>query len=234
VPSLRTIRRVYKPLVWTACLAPLAWLVGRATGLGGLDLGPNPVEAIQDTLGIWGLRMMLLTLAITPLRRIIGAPWPLQFRRMLGLFTLFYAGLHFLTYVLLDQTLDMALIIEDIVKRPFITLGFTGLLLLVPLAVTSTSGWRRRLGRRWQRLHRFAYLIAILMCWHYYWQVKQDVTEPLAYSGTLGLLLAVRLKPGPLWLSCCNRVRRAARYPALRFLLPRKRATESPPRQFSE
>jgi sulfoxide reductase heme-binding subunit YedZ len=147
---MRAIRFAYKPVVFLACLAPLLWLVARALEAGAPGLGPNPVEVIQDTLGIWGLRFILITLAVTPFRRIIGAAWPAQFRRMLGLFAFSYISLHFLAYLLLDQTLDMAAIIEDIAERPYITIGFSAWTLMTPLAITSTKGWRRRLRKRWQ------------------------------------------------------------------------------------
>ncbi len=193
MPTLKQIRSVWKPAAFALCLLPLAWLLLGLAGLGGLDLGPNPIEAIQDHLGIWGLRLILATLAVTPLRLAIGQAWPLQFRRMLGLFAFTYCGLHFLNYLLLDQTADIAAITEDIVERPFITIGFVALLLMVPLAVTSTNGWRRRLGVRWLQLHRLVYVTAMLACWHFYWQVKKDVTEPLIYAVILSVLLGIRL-----------------------------------------
>lgn len=179
--------------MFALCLLPMAWLLLGLAGLGGLDPGPNPVEAIQDHLGIWGLRLILVTLAVTPVRLAIGQAWPLQFRRMLGLFAFTYCSLHFLNYLLLDQTLDIAAIAEDILERPFITIGFVAVLLMVPLAVTSTNGWRRRLGVRWLQLHRLVYVTAMLACWHFYWQVKKDVTEPLIYIVILTVLLGIRL-----------------------------------------
>jgi sulfoxide reductase heme-binding subunit YedZ len=179
-------------VVFTAALLPLAGLVAGAAGVEAFRLGVNPVETIQDTTGIWALRLLLLTLAMTPLRLVTGQAWPLQFRRMLGLFAFAYAALHFTNYLLLDRTLDFAEIIPDIAKRPYITIGFSALVLLVPLAVTSTAGWRRRLGPRWPKLHRLVYLITILACWHFWWQVKKDVTEPLVYCAILATLLAMR------------------------------------------
>ena len=128
--------------------------VWRAFELGGTDLGANPIEKIQDTLGQWGLRFLLITLAVTPLRDWFNAPWLVQLRRMLGLFAFFYVLLHFLTWLILDQGLYWSGILDDIAKRPFITIGFAALLLLIPLAVTSTNGMMRRLGRRWKTLHR--------------------------------------------------------------------------------
>ena len=161
--------------------------------VGSLRLGPNPIEDIQDTMGIWALRFIMVTLAVTPLRHLTGQVWLLQFRRMLGLFAFVYAALHFLNYLVLDQTFDLAGIIEDIIERPFITIGFSALLMLVPLAITSTNNWRRKLGLRWQSLHRLVYVIGIFGCWHFYWQVKKDLTEPLIYIGILTALLGFRL-----------------------------------------
>lgn len=161
--------------------------------VGGLRLGPNPQLVIRDFLGEWGLRLLLLTLAMTPLRWILGRPWPVQLRRLLGLWSFAYLLLHFLTYFFLDQSLDLPAIVADITKRPFITIGFLGFLLMIPLAVTSTAGWRRRLGSRWLTLHRLVYVVAMLGCWHFYWLVKRDVREPLIYIVVLAFLLGMRL-----------------------------------------
>ncbi len=193
MPKLRHIRFVYKPIVFAACLMPFVWLLAMAFELGDLDLGANPVEKIQDTLGIWGLRFVLVTLSITPVRQLTKMNWLLQFRRMLGLFAFFYVAMHFLNYLVLDQTFSLSLILEDITERPFITIGFTAFLLLIPLAITSTAGWRRRLAKRWQQLHYSVYLVGLLGCWHFYWQVKKDLSEPLIYVGILVLLLIPRL-----------------------------------------
>jgi sulfoxide reductase heme-binding subunit YedZ len=193
VPSLRQIRFFWKPVAFLLCLTPLAILALQAFEIAGLHLGRNPVEDIQDTLGIWGIRFIMLTLAITPLRRLSGKVWLLRFRRMFGLFTFTYCGLHFLNYLVLDQTFDFNAIIEDILERPFITIGFAGIMLMTPLAITSTNGWRRRLGARWPQLHRLVYFIGILACWHFYWQVKKDITEPLIYICILTLLLGIRV-----------------------------------------
>ena len=190
--TLRTTARALKPFVFLLCLAPLLWLTLQIFAVGELRLGPNPVEDIQDWLGIWGLRFILATLAMTPLAWVIG-PLPIRFRRMLGLFAFTYCGLHFLNYLVLDQTLDPGAIIEDIIERPFITIGVFGVLSMVPLAITSTRGWQRRLGRQWLTLHRIVYLTGIAACWHFYWQVKKDLTEPLIYCAILAVLLGVRL-----------------------------------------
>ncbi len=192
MPSLKQIRNIGKPIVFVVALLPLAWLAGGLFGLGA-NLGADPIETLQDELGIWGLRFLLLTLAVTPLQWLIGKPWPFHFRRMLGLFACFYATLHFLNYLVLDQDLFLPEIIEDILKRPFITVGFGALVMMMPLAVTSTAGWRRRLGSRWGRLHQLIYPLAILACWHFWWQVKKDITEPLIYAALLALLLGVRI-----------------------------------------
>jgi sulfoxide reductase heme-binding subunit YedZ len=191
-PGERFARFVLKPLVLLCCLAPLGWLVAGIAGVGGVSLGANPVEEILHTLGKWALNFLLVTLCITPLRQLTGWVHWMRLRRMLGLTAFFYALGHFLFYVLVDQGADLRVIVEDIAKRPYITVGFTGLLLLVPLALTSTRAAMRRLGRRWQRLHRLVYLVAALGCVHYYWQVKADVREPLIYFGVLALLLGWR------------------------------------------
>lgn len=187
----RLIRFVAKPLVFLACLLPLGWLLWKgATG----GLGANPIEAFIRGLGDWALRFLLLSLAVTPLRLVSGWPTILRFRRMLGLFAFFYAGLHLSAYVGLDNVFDWGAIGADIVKRTYITLGMGAFVLLVPLAVTSTAGWVKRLGAaRWRRLHRLAYPAAILAVGHYYAMVKADVRAPLLHGAILALLLAIRL-----------------------------------------
>lgn len=162
---------------------------------GVLDqLGANPIEKITRTTGYWTLTLLLVTLAVTPLRRFFGWSWPGRFRRMLGLFAFFYGCLHFLTYLVLDQFFDWAGIVKDIAKRPYITVGFTALLLLVPLAVTSTDGMIRRLGgKRWRVLHRLVYLIAILGVVHFWWLVKKDISRPAIDAAILALLLGFRM-----------------------------------------
>lgn len=162
--------------------------------VGGL--GANPIEFITRSTGTWTLVGLLVTLSVTPMRRLTGRAELARYRRMLGLFTFFYAALHFITYVSLDQFFDPAAIASDIIKRPFITVGFTAFVLLVPLAATSSNAMMRRLGRRWRPLHRLIYLIALLGVIHYLWQVKKDVTEPLIYGAVLILLMALRLPWG--------------------------------------
>ena len=156
------------------------------------SLGANPVEEIQDRLGNWGLRFIMIALAVTPLRRITGRPELLRFRRMLGLFAFFYTLLHFLAWLILDQGIYWSAIVEDIAERPFITIGFLALLILTAMAVTSTNGMRRRLGRRWQQLHYGAYATGILGVWHYWWQVKNDFRDPVIYAVILAVLLGLR------------------------------------------
>ena len=186
-------RFIYKPLVFTACLLPLVWLACGAFGWLGASLGVDPVKELEHECGKTALNLLLLTLAVTPVRELTGQPQLVRLRRMLGLFVFFYVVLHFTIYLVLDLELNFRTLGTDIAKRPYITIGFTGLLLLIPLAVTSTNGMMRRLGRRWQSLHRLVYVIAILGVWHFYWQVKRDVREPLIYAGLLGILLGYRL-----------------------------------------
>jgi len=192
MPSVRAIR-LFKALVFLLCLVPLVKLGLEAFNLLEPGLGAHPVEELLNRCGKWGLNFLLVTLAVTPLRRITGQNWLLRLRRMLGLFAFFYILLHFLIYLVLDQGLAVAYIVEDIVERPYITLGMTGLLLLIPLAVTSTNGMMRRLGRRWQKLHRLVYVIGILGVVHFFWQVKEDFLEPQIYAAILSALLAYRL-----------------------------------------
>jgi methionine sulfoxide reductase heme-binding subunit len=186
-------RFIYKPLVFIACLGPLAWLTCGALGWFGVSLGADPVKELEHEAGKTALNLLLLTLAVTPLRELTSRPQLLRLRRMLGLFAFFYVVVHFTIYLVLDLELNFATLGADIAKRPYITIGFTALLLLIPLAVTSTNGMMRRLGRRWQTLHRLVYVIAVLGVWHFYWQVKRDVREPLLYAGILAVLLGYRL-----------------------------------------
>jgi methionine sulfoxide reductase heme-binding subunit len=187
------VRRYVKPLLFIVCLLPFARLVLGAFNIAGFNLGTNEVETVQDTLGQWGLRFLVITLAITPLRDWFNAPWLIQLRRMLGLFAFFYVLMHFLTWLILDQGIYWAGILEDIAKRPFITIGFLAFLLLIPLAATSTNAMMRRLGKRWKTLHRLIYPITLLGVWHFWWQVKADIREPLIYLTLTVLLLSWRV-----------------------------------------
>jgi sulfoxide reductase heme-binding subunit YedZ len=190
--TLSKIRLIGKPVAFILCLVPATLVVTDAFELTG-SLGANPVEAIQDRFGIWGLRFILIALAVTPLRRITGWNWLVRFRRMLGLFAFFYVLMHFLAWLLLDQGLLLTAIAEDIVKRPFITIGFAALVLLIAMALTSTNGIRRRMGKRWQQLHYSIYAVGVLGVWHFWWQVKLDTSEPTMYAAILAALLGYRL-----------------------------------------
>jgi sulfoxide reductase heme-binding subunit YedZ len=182
-----------KVAVWAACLTPLALLVLRAFEVGGSSLGANPTEEILFVCGKTALNLLVLTLCITPIRRSTGITRLIAFRRLLGLFAFFYLVLHVLTYAVLDLRLDWSTLGPDIAKRPYITIGFTALVLMIPLVVTSTRGWQRRLGRRWTKLHRLVYAIAVLGVIHYYWQSKLDVSEPLLYAFVFGVLFLARI-----------------------------------------
>jgi sulfoxide reductase heme-binding subunit YedZ len=185
-------RLIYKPVIFIASLVPLAWLLCGAFGWFGESLGADPVKKLEHEFGKTALNFLLLTLLVTPVKNLAGLPHVLRLRRMLGLFAFFYVVLHFTVYLVLDLELNFSTLFADIAKRPYITIGFAALLMLIPLAVTSTNRMMRRLGRRWQRLHRLIYVIAVLGVWHFYWQVKRDVREPLIYVGMLAVLLGYR------------------------------------------
>jgi methionine sulfoxide reductase heme-binding subunit len=185
-------RFVYKPLVFIASLVPLAWMACGLIGWLGQSLGADPVKQLEHSCGKTALNLLLITLLVTPVRQLTGWTHLLRLRRMLGLFAFFYVVMHFAVYVVLDLELNFRTVLADIAKRPYITIGFIALLMLIPLAVTSTNKMMRRLGRRWQKLHRLIYVIAILGVWHFYWQVKRDVREPLIYAGILAVLLGYR------------------------------------------
>ena len=187
----RRIRFIGKPLVFTVSLMPALWLAGKLFGITG-ELGANPVEAVLDHFGNWGIRFVMITLAVTPLGKLTGWNSLIRFRRMLGLFAYFYVLLHFLTWLVLDQGLLVSAIVEDIAKRPFITLGFAAFLMLTAMAVTSPLAVRRRMGRRWQQLHYSVYAVGILAVCHFWWQVKADFREPLIYALILAGLLGYR------------------------------------------
>ncbi|MXW36173.1 MAG: sulfoxide reductase heme-binding subunit YedZ [Acidobacteria bacterium] len=179
-----------KPFVFLACLIP-ALLLGWDAFTGGL--GVNPIEDITHRTGDWALRFLLVTLAVTPLRWLAGWNGLIRFRRMIGLFAFFYAVLHFSTYLVFDHFFDLLLIIDDVAERRYVTAGFVGFVLMIPLAVTSTQGWIRRLGRRWAVLHRLVYASAVAGVVHFLWLVKIDIGEPLIYAVILAILLGARL-----------------------------------------
>ena len=183
---------IYKPAVFLACVAPAVWLVWAAlTG----NLSANPIDDITDATGRWCLRFLLITLAISPLRQITGWNSLIRFRRMFGLYAFFYAFLHLLRYVWLENLFVVEDMIIDIGKRPFIAAGFASFLAMAPLAFTSTKKWIARLGgRRWQILHRLVYFSAVAAVLHYYWLVKLDVRPPVAYAAVLAVLLGFRIR----------------------------------------
>jgi sulfoxide reductase heme-binding subunit YedZ len=205
--STQVVRFVLKPAAFAAALGPAAWLVW--AGLTG-NLSVNPLSDLTNETGLWALRFICITLAVTPIRRLTGWNEVVRFRRMTGLFAFFYGSLHFLTYVIADRFAGLDFpdgivawstvvnlvqsVGEDVYKRPFITIGFTTLMLMLPLAVTSTAGWIRRLGgRNWQALHRLIYLAGLTAILHYWWLVKADITSPQRYAVTIGVLLTFRL-----------------------------------------
>ena len=180
-----------KVCAWAVCLAPLAALSFQAWSN---DLGANPISYLTNTLGDWAFRLLLASLAMTPLRVLFGWSWPIALRRLLGLFAFAYAALHFGVWIVLDQFFDWPAMLADIVKRPYITVGMAALLLLIPLAVTSTTGMIKRLGgRAWNRLHSLVYAIGVLAALHFFWLAKKARTEPYWYALVLALLLAIRL-----------------------------------------
>ena len=180
-----------KVLVFLLCLAPLFRLAWR---VWNQDVTANPTEFIQHFTGDWAIRLIVATLAVTPLRKLLGVPGLIRFRRMIGLFAFFYACLHVLTYLWLDKLFDFPAMLKDVGRRPFITAGFAAFVCLVPLAATSTAGWIRRLGgKRWQRLHSLVYVTAIAAVAHYYWLVKSDIRQPALYGTLVALLLAWRV-----------------------------------------
>jgi sulfoxide reductase heme-binding subunit YedZ len=187
--------RITKVLIFLAALVPLGRLAWKAFHGG---LGANPVEVITHSTGDWTLILIMTTLSITPLRQLTKQYWLIGLRRMIGLFAFFYGCLHFTTYLWLDKSFDVHEMIKDVAKRPFITAGFTAFALIIPLALTSTRGWIRRLGKNWQRLHRLIYITGIAGIVHYIWLVKADLRKPLQYAFVLGVLLSYRIV---VWLS---------------------------------
>src|SRR5712671_8164236 len=187
--------RLTKIAIFLAALVPLERLAWRALHAG---LGPNPIEFITHSTGDWTMILVLTTLSITPLRKLTKQYWLIGIRRMIGLFAFFYGSLHFTTYIWLDKSFDVHEMIKDVYKRPFITAGFTAFVMMIPLALTSTKGWIRRLGKNWQRLHRLIYVTAIAGVVHYIWLVKADLREPLRYAFVLAVLLSYRIV---VWLT---------------------------------
>lgn len=183
------MRRLLKPGIFLLCLVPMALIVFD----GFTDsLGANPIEEITHRTGDWALRLLLITLAVTPARRLLNWTWATRLRRMLGLFAFFYVLLHFLTYLVLDQYFDWGEILKDIAKRPYITIGFAAFVMLIPLTVTSTNGMIRRMGQRWHKLHKLVYVIGVFSVFHYLWLVKADLLQPVIYAIILIALLSVR------------------------------------------
>jgi len=182
---------VFKPAVWVICLAPLALLVYD----GFTDnLTANPIEKITNTTGIWTLRLIVATIAITPLRRATGLNQLINYRRVIGLFAFFYGSLHFTTFFLFDHQLDVAAMLKDVKERPYITAGFTAFVLMIPLAITSTTGWIRRMGgKNWNLLHKLVYITALAAVLHYFWKVKLDATNPVYYGVVVVFLLGFRV-----------------------------------------
>lgn len=205
----KTLRFALKPLVFLICLGPLVTLVWK---LVQQNLGANPVDVITRSTGKWTLTFLLITLSVTPVRKLAGMPWLIKFRRMLGLFAFFYGSLHLMTYVWLDKSFDVPAMLHDIAKRKFITAGMTAWASMLPLAITSTTGWIRRLGgKRWQKLHRLIYLSATAGVVHFIWLVKADLRRPLTYGAILSVLLAYRLTT---WVVSRARTKANTRQPA--------------------
>jgi sulfoxide reductase heme-binding subunit YedZ len=197
--TIRQIRFIWKPTIFLLCLVPAGLVITDLFEITG-TLGANPVEAMLDRFGTWAIRFIMIALAVTPLRKLSGWNWLIRFRRMFGLFTFFYALTHFLVWLMLDRGLyfsglDEVLpaVVEDLTKRTFITLGFTALVLLTAMAVTSTAGMRRRMGRHWQKLHYSAYAVGLLGVWHYWWQVKKGADDAIYYAAIFAVLIGLRM-----------------------------------------
>jgi sulfoxide reductase heme-binding subunit YedZ len=212
-----TRNQVLKPIVFLACLLPLASL-----GLRAVEgrMGANPIERITHQTGWWTLAFLLGSLAITPLRRLSKVLWLVQYRRMIGLFAFFYGTLHMLTYVWLDQFFDVRAMVHDIGKRPFITMGSLAYLSMIPLALTSTKWSIRKLGKKWQTLHRLAYVAAVAGVIHFLWLVKKDKSEPATFAIVLGVLFAIRI-----WFIIQERRSKAS---GARVILPTGQRTADP------
>lgn len=197
--TLRQIRLIWKPIVFLLCLVPAGLVITDLLEITG-TLGANPVEAMLDRFGNWSIRFIMITLAVTPLRKLTGWNWLVRFRRMFGLFTFFYVLMHFLVWLMLDRGLYFSgfaevlpAVVEDLIKRTFITLGFAALILLTAMAVTSTAGMRRRMGKRWQKLHYSAYAVGMLGVWHYWWQVKKGPDDAIYYAAIFAVLMGLRI-----------------------------------------
>lgn len=188
-PTTNQIKFIVKPILFIACLFPFLLLVFNAVND---SLGVNPVETLTHETGEWALRFLLITLCVTPVRRLINANWLIKLRRMLGLYVFFYAVLHFVTYIWLDQFFEWLEILEDIPKRPFIAIGFVSLLLLLPLAITSTNAMQRRLKKKWLVLHKLIYIIPLLVLLHFVWAQKADYSEPMIYALVFIMLMLPR------------------------------------------
>lgn len=189
-------RWVLKPIAWILCLAPLGYLAYSLSQ----DPGANPIETVTNFTGIWTLRLIVLTLAITPLRWLTGINQLINYRRLVGLFAFFYGSIHFVIYVLTTffiggfSEFDASGLVDDLTKRPYIVAGFTAFVLMIPLAITSTNGWIRRLGgKKWTLLHRLVYITALAAVLHYFWKVKLDATFPIYYGIGVAVLLALRI-----------------------------------------
>jgi sulfoxide reductase heme-binding subunit YedZ len=197
--TIRQIRFIWKPIVFLLCLVPAGLVITDLFEITG-TLGANPVEAMLDRFGNWAIRFIMITLVVTPLRKLSGWNWLIRFRRMFGLFTFFYVLTHFLIWLMLDRGLFFSglaevlpAVVEDLTKRTFITLGFAALVLLTAMAVTSTAGMRRRMGRRWQTLHYSAYAVGMLGVWHYWWQVKKGPDDAIYYAAIFAVLMGLRI-----------------------------------------
>ena len=190
--TIKKIRFFWKPLVFFICLIPTILILTDALEITG-HLSANPIEDIQDRLGNWGLRFIVLVLTISPLKIITGKNWIILFRRMIGLFAFYYVFMHFLTWAILEQNLNVSAVIEDIIERKFITLGLISLTLLFIMAVTSPNSIRRKMGVKWHQIHKSIYVVSVLGIWHYWWQVKLDAREPLIYAIIISILLLYRL-----------------------------------------
>lgn len=182
-----------KVIVFCACLVPLGWAAVRTFGIGSTSLGPNPVQELLHSMGKTGLNMLLITLAVTPVRQLTGLNWLIRLRRMLGQFAFFYVAVHLLVYALLDLRLAWDTLAVDITQRPYITVGMLAIVALIPLSVTSTNAMQRRLGRKWKRLHQLIYPIAVLGVVHYYWQTRGEESAALTYTFAVAVMLGYRL-----------------------------------------